>query len=79
MSEHMFGVTWGLVSRRTERALDRIARKHGCGFVQAFRDGPDRPRSWFAGPNRGEPFDSESARAIIADAEAAGLWPPKTI
>lgn len=57
MSEHMWGVTREKPSRATARRWDRICREAGgYGFVEVS-DGFPGYLGWFAGPNRGHPFD----------------------
>ena len=78
MSEHMFG----LGSGHLPKLADKIASKHGARLVNYCDPGckcghgcakecPECNRHWFAGPNLGEPFDSEMARAVMADIEAS--------
>jgi hypothetical protein len=55
--------------------IDRIARKHGAWFCSPNM--PEGPRYWFSAPNRGEPFDSATAKAVLTECTAAGLWPIK--
>jgi len=75
MSEYMFGCGNGQVSKRETARVDRIAKKHGAIFVTYC--GPEcycgrncggcNHRYWFAGPNRGEPFDSNMASAVESE------------
>lgn len=74
MSEHFFGLGRGKVSAATERKVDRIARKHGADFVSVTLPG-EGPRYWFACPNRGQPFDDATSKAVLEELTAAGLWP----
>lgn len=74
MSEYMFGEGRGSVAEKTARRIDKIARKHDCCFISAMIPG-DGHKFWFAGPNRGHPFDQAMARAVTADLEAVGLYP----
>ncbi len=74
MSEYMFGSGRGDVPAAKARKIDRIAQKHGAGFVNPTLPG-DGPTAWFATRTRGEPFNGETARAVMADLEAAGLLP----
>ncbi len=74
MSEYMFGVGRGRVAAKTAKRIDKIARKHDCYFISGTFPG-DGPKFWFAGPNRGHPFDQAMARAVTSDLEAAGLYP----
>jgi len=57
MSEHMWGGTREKPSRDTARKWDRICREAGgYGFVE-ITEPTGRYHGWFAGPNRGHPFD----------------------
>ena len=68
MSEFMFCVEKGKLTAREEQRRERIARKHGVTFN--YVDDPGNGWiSWFAGPNYGEPFDSNLAKAVRADIE----------
>ena len=73
MSEYFFGTGSGKVAKSKAARLDALASKHGCFFVAVKL--PEGARYWFGGPNRGEPFDRKMARAVLADAERAGLLP----
>lgn len=72
MSETFFGCGRGKVAKRIDRALTKLARKHGADFVAVDLPG-DGPRYWFAAPNRGEPFDRALAKEVLDAAE--GGWP----
>jgi hypothetical protein len=71
MSEYMWGGSAEYAPKIPDRKVtrrDRIARKIGgpaCGFVQ-IHDPTGRWKSWFYGPNRGEPFDRQLAAEIDA-------------
>jgi hypothetical protein len=81
MSVYMFG---GGKGHLPERA-DGIAMEHGASLVNHVDPGcscghgcrpgkcPRSRRHWFTGPNRGEPFDRDMARAVEADLVEAGL------
>jgi hypothetical protein len=78
MAEYHFGLGYYKIRPTTARVLHRIARKHagaGAGFVTAHM--PEGARFWFVIPNKGEPFDRDTAAAILAEAAQAGFWPPK--
>ena len=68
MSEHHFGLHSGFLTAKA----DRIARKHGADHTNYVDPGTGRRRGWFSCPNRGLPFDSWTARDVLADIEAAG-------
>ena len=80
MSEHLFGPGPGYLPKRA----DAIARHHGAVLVNHCDPGcqcghgctddcPAGRRHWFAGPNRGEPFDSAMSRSVMADLAAAKI------
>ena len=63
MSGFLFGAGNGRVSQREGKRCDRIAQKHGASFVWVKM--PEGPRFWFACPNRGNPFDRDTAEAVM--------------
>lgn len=69
MSEFLFAGGEG----HLPRAADRIARRHGAVLVNHTEPG-GRQLHWFAGPNRGEPFDGRLRDAVVRELEAAGIY-----
>ncbi len=67
MGEYFFGLHDG----HLKAVADKIAKKHGAEHVN-FTEPTGRERGWFAGPNRGEPFDSRLASIVMADIDKAG-------
>lgn len=70
-----FAVTTKPVSKRTSAKRDRIAREvggRGCGYT-TITEANGTPKSWGYAPNRGFPFDSQTAREIEAAWKAAGV------
>lgn len=67
MSEYFFGLHRGHLTSKA----DQIARRHGADHTN-YTEPNGEKRGWFSGPNRGEPFDRQLARAVIADIEEAG-------
>lgn len=67
MSEYFFGVKNGKMDEAEQARRRRAAKKHNADFIYA--ELPEGPRSWFACQNLGEPFDSETARAVMAELE----------
>ena len=72
MNEHLFGLGDGWLPKKA----DAIARKHGAVLVNHCDPGckcgcgchdecPACKRHWFACQNRGEPFDSQTATAVM--------------
>lgn len=59
----MFGYGFGAVSAREWKRCEAHARNHGATFVSA--DMPEGPRYWFEAPNKGEPFNHSTARAVM--------------
>jgi hypothetical protein len=72
MSQHMFSVSRNKPSRVNARKIENIAKRNECDFVE-YVDPGDGYKNWFAGPNRGAPFDDAMARAVMGDLRAAGL------
>lgn len=66
MDEYFFGLGKGRVSDTERKRLDKIAEKHGAWFCP-YRDPAEGPRYWFACPNRGEPFNGQTARAVMTE------------
>ena len=64
----------GVPTQRYCDLANKVAGKHGYHIV-CYDDPGSGPRGWFAGPNRGSPFDKADADAVMADLELAGLWP----
>lgn len=77
MSEYMFAAGPGHLSKRAARAAKALGAdlvnylEPGCRCGRGCsRDCPAGKRHWFAGPNRGEPFDSSLARQVMAAVRA---------
>ena len=74
MSEYLFGVSRVRVSKKEAARRDRICKKHGgYGYNQideshGTQEG-GRWVGWYAGPNRGAPFDGQLASAVLAEVE----------
>ncbi len=68
MSEYMFGLHYGHYPKRA----DKIARKYGAVHVN-YTEPNGQKRGWFAGPNRGTPFDQRMADAVFADLDRAKI------
>jgi len=71
MGEYLFGCFTGHLSmalrKRIERAFPAVA-------VVNYQEPRGHKRGWFAGPNRGYPFDLRMAREVLAFAcSEAGL------
>ena len=73
-NEHFFGLFDGRIDRETANMANRIAHRNGA-YLTCYDDPARGPRGWFACRNRGEPFDSATAAAVLAELEAADLWP----
>lgn len=68
MSEHFFGLHAGHLSKRA----DDIAGKHGAWHVNYTDPGTGERRGWFATHNRGNPFDRDTANAVMSAIDAVG-------
>jgi hypothetical protein len=73
MSEYMFGTTRQKISTRDSRRMDKIARKNGAHGFTTIVEPTGQHLGWFAGPNRGEPFDSRLGGQVMAEIKEAGL------
>jgi len=71
MSQFCFLSTTGKLSRAEVRRRDAIAAKHGADF-NYIREPTGAYKSWFAGPNRGDPFDRNLSAAVAADLQQSG-------
>jgi len=84
MSEYFFGLDSGHMPKRA----DAVAKRHGawlnnhtdpgcgCGYGCA-RECPARQRHWFGTDNRGEPHNSATARAVMAEIQAENIKPKR--
>lgn len=68
MGDYCFGQGPGHLPEKA----DRIAQRHGAVLVNHIGQRAEA-RHWFSGPCRGEPRNSEMAKAVIADLRAAGI------
>jgi hypothetical protein len=66
---HFFGVRRGKLTANEVALRERVAAKHGVDFVYATIPGTG-PQSWFECTNRGEPFNRDTANAVLADLES---------
>lgn len=78
MSQHFFGVGDGRLTKTEIRRREQIARTHHAEFIYMHpesckcghgHDPFECPvlHYWFACANMGEPFDSATARAVMAE------------
>lgn len=78
MGEYFFGSGKGHLPKKA----DKIAKKHGATLVNYTDPGcrcghgcrdncPSNRRHWFACPNRGEPFDSAVAKAVMDELKSS--------
>ncbi len=65
MSEFIFGVLIGKLTKAQQRARRAAAKKHAATWIYA--ELPDGYRSWFSAPNYGAPFDRQLAAAVAAE------------
>ena len=73
MSQYFFLLGPGHLPRQAHE----IARQHDAALVNYTEPRGER-RHWFAGQNRGAPFDSRMASRVKADLIAAGILPKDT-
>lgn len=66
-SPFMFGVCRERLSKREVNRRQRIARKHGATFVYPGAIPGSETRGWFECPNRGEPFNEATAKAVLSE------------
>lgn len=66
-SEYLFGTTTEKLTKKEGARRDRIAQKHGGNFVGPVAIPGNMTKGWFAIPNKGEPFNSRTAKAILAE------------
>lgn len=66
MSEYYFGLGRGRLDTAEVARREAIAERHGCTFVHTQLPG-EGWRSWYAGPNRGEPFDRQLAADVLGE------------
>jgi hypothetical protein len=68
MSEYMFGVRVrdGRTPGRERDRREAIANRHGCTWVEIYEP-TGQWKSWFAGPNRGHPFDQQMGESVMAE------------
>ena len=72
MSQFHFGVGRGAIPAKLAKQVDAIAQKHGADFTNVKLPG-EGYRYWFSCRNYGAPFDGATAKAVMADLEAAGI------
>lgn len=85
MSEYIFLCGHGFLPKKAAE----IAKKHGaelvnyqdgqctCGYGCGQDECPESRRHWFAGPNIGDPFDSDLSDAVRRDLVAAKILTPE--
>jgi len=67
MSEFFFGLHHGYLAAKA----DKIAEKHGAWHTN-YNDPSQGKRGWFSCRNCGEPFNSATARIVMAAIDKAG-------
>lgn len=67
MSEYFFGLYRGHLSAKLIRAVER---KFPEVSVVNYTEPRGEKRGWFAGPNRGSPFDDRLGQAVMAYARS---------
>ena len=81
VSDSWYEAAERIARRHDARPVRRRVRARGAPSTRwhdaPFSDPPSSDsviRGWFACHERGEPFDSATARAVLDDLTAAGLW-----
>jgi len=54
------------------KKANKIAQKHGAELINYTEPNGNR-RHWFAGPNKGNPFDAQLANDVTVDLRQAGI------
>jgi len=70
--QYHFGCGKGRIADKTAKRINEIARENGARFTATNMPG-DGWCYWFSAPNLGEPFDRQTAAAVWAALERAGL------
>lgn len=65
MNEFLFGLHRGMLTDAEHARRTRIARDHRISYVRAYLPSEGH-RSWFSGPNLGEPFNGALRDAVLA-------------
>lgn len=63
---HFFGLGNGKVSAKEEKRIQRIAEDHQADFV-IYQEPNGELRYWFECENKGEPFDQQTATAVMKE------------
>ena len=66
MNIYLFGCKAGKLTAAEAKRDDAAAAKHGVDFFHANMPG-EGWKSWFAGPNMGEPFDRRLAESVAKE------------
>lgn len=68
-SPYIFGVAnnWGRTAAWERERRHAIAERHGCEWTEIWDKASACWKSWFSCPNRGEPFDSQTADAVMRE------------
>jgi hypothetical protein len=72
MNENIFGITRRKMSQRDISRANRIAKRHGAWLVCATLPGTGW-QAWFCSRNYGEPSNTRTRDAVMADIREAGL------
>lgn len=75
MAQHMFGCGRGRINNKIATRANEVARRHGAVLNNINNPGQGWIY-WFAGPNRGDPFDRAMANAVRDDLEREGIELP---
>lgn len=72
MSEYFFGVGRGQLRAEVREKINALASTRDSYIINTNTPG-EGWRYWFAGPNRGEPFDSSMKLGVMDKLRAAGF------
>ena len=70
-TEFQFGVTKEKITKKEGMRRDEIAIRHGGNFIGPVSIPGNEVKGWFVIDNKGEPFNSRTAKAILAEAGLA--------
>ena len=73
-SKYVFGRGSGHLPAK----VNKIAKRHGARLVN-YTESDGGKRHWFVGPSYGIPRDTDMARAVFDDLEAAGILRKVTV
>ena len=73
MSEYMFGIHKGELTRDVHDTVDKICKDCGGDGVNGGNIPGLGWQYWFVGPNRGNPFDAQLRDYVLSAVNDAGI------